>query len=612
VGNYAFLSPSLLDRPALTREEREALKEHGGRTLEAKWFVPLLWLALFEEGDVRPATDGGAPCLMKTREDALRVFGRRRATIETLAGPAFVDLVGAFAEVVEDEIGPWVLLTLDELHMLGPARFAERLHAALRAVGSLEEGGLTAGAQEVLDTFSFLGKSWQSSPNAATILAGGGYGWPPSPSDLAFKRAVAESSAKEAKAYAPSVALALGDRVVHATFGDGVVTRIVGARKAEVIFRAGTKTLAYGAPGAKAPEDPYGEGTPLGRYLRDPGDEGLWEACLEHLRERKDPRAEVMEQSRHAVRDTTQLPSGSFAHLAGPLARAVYPWVYKVRRGFLCWVRLESEDKALFGRPFLHTLPEALLGHPLWRTIREVDGPDADVIRVATHPNLVSLERVSLDPAGLSRLAAGGPTRVRAVTSRGDFGVVVDRPERWAAALEVGALGSLVDLSINLRVREHDRRGEPFLPGEIAWLLGSPLGARIEELTLASNGTLVVPVGEWAARLGAGAHAPRVWVYVFSEEGAIAWIGIERGPSGPAIRVLTDAPSGDALVEMLRPYLAGTLLPATIEHRSPRPPARPEELQADLERAIRPLVADLSFAPPVEAELSRSRAPLEG
>ncbi len=37
----------------------------------------------------------------------------------------------------------------------------------------------------------------------------------------------------------------VGDRVVHATFGEGVVQAVTGARKMEVLFEAGPKTLVH-------------------------------------------------------------------------------------------------------------------------------------------------------------------------------------------------------------------------------------------------------------------------------------------------------------------------------------------------------------------------------
>ena len=38
----------------------------------------------------------------------------------------------------------------------------------------------------------------------------------------------------------------VGDRVVHATFGEGVVQAVTGARKVEVLFEAGPKILVHG------------------------------------------------------------------------------------------------------------------------------------------------------------------------------------------------------------------------------------------------------------------------------------------------------------------------------------------------------------------------------
>lgn len=39
-----------------------------------------------------------------------------------------------------------------------------------------------------------------------------------------------------------------GDRVVHATFGEGVVQAVTGTTKIEVLFEVGPKTLVHGRP----------------------------------------------------------------------------------------------------------------------------------------------------------------------------------------------------------------------------------------------------------------------------------------------------------------------------------------------------------------------------
>jgi hypothetical protein len=38
----------------------------------------------------------------------------------------------------------------------------------------------------------------------------------------------------------------VGDRVVHAHFGEGVVQAVTGPRKVEVLFASGAKTLVHG------------------------------------------------------------------------------------------------------------------------------------------------------------------------------------------------------------------------------------------------------------------------------------------------------------------------------------------------------------------------------
>ncbi len=66
------------------------------------------------------------------------------------------------------------------------------------------------------------------------------------------RKASGKSSVVEADLSRPSRAFQMsetyevGDRVVHATFGEGVVQALTGARKVEVLFEAGPRTLVHG------------------------------------------------------------------------------------------------------------------------------------------------------------------------------------------------------------------------------------------------------------------------------------------------------------------------------------------------------------------------------
>jgi hypothetical protein len=51
---------------------------------------------------------------------------------------------------------------------------------------------------------------------------------------------------REFKAYNVAASFAEGDLVRHKKFGDGLVTRIIDAKKVEVLFRDEARTLAQG------------------------------------------------------------------------------------------------------------------------------------------------------------------------------------------------------------------------------------------------------------------------------------------------------------------------------------------------------------------------------
>ncbi len=61
-----------------------------------------------------------------------------------------------------------------------------------------------------------------------------------------WEKAIAGRGVNEFKPYNVGATFQEGDLVRHKKFGDGVVTRVVDARKVEVLFRDEAKTLAQG------------------------------------------------------------------------------------------------------------------------------------------------------------------------------------------------------------------------------------------------------------------------------------------------------------------------------------------------------------------------------
>jgi hypothetical protein len=63
-----------------------------------------------------------------------------------------------------------------------------------------------------------------------------------------WEHAVSGRGVREFKDYSVAGIFQQGDLLRHKKFGDGVVTRVIDARKVEVLFRDDVRTLAQGSP----------------------------------------------------------------------------------------------------------------------------------------------------------------------------------------------------------------------------------------------------------------------------------------------------------------------------------------------------------------------------
>lgn len=175
-----------------------------------------------------------------------------------------------------------------------------------------------------------------------------------------------------------------------------------------------------------------------------------------------------------------------------PLDLCVRPDSVRFERGFLSACRVE------FNTP---TQRAELSGHPLWRTVKEIDCDDQDFL---LGEQLVSLTRATLEPATLARLAARAhPVPLEAVigTLEMNYGVRMRRgitagpPSAWGRALAVGALTRLTSLELSGWSHEEAER-VALTPSGLGWLLESKLGRQLKELRL-DYGRAVPPLREW-------------------------------------------------------------------------------------------------------------------
>jgi hypothetical protein len=63
------------------------------------------------------------------------------------------------------------------------------------------------------------------------------------------KRIVEADPARPRRPFRPSETYQVGDRVVHQSFGEGVVQVVKGATKIEILFEVGSKILVHGRDG---------------------------------------------------------------------------------------------------------------------------------------------------------------------------------------------------------------------------------------------------------------------------------------------------------------------------------------------------------------------------
>jgi uncharacterized protein (TIGR02996 family) len=259
--------------------------------------------------------------------------------------------------------------------------------------------------------------------------------------------------------------------------------------------------------------------TLLASVLDDPDDAAARAVYGDALSEAGDPRGELIALQLERERTGKLSAAGdkrerelikAHAHdWLYPIDAALRPDSIRFAGGFLDSCRVEFKTA---------TQRDALLGHALWSTVRELDCEDMSLV---THACMKSLRRATATPEALAILAARkqpipleaviGPLEMR-YGVRLRTGMSPARPASWGRALDVGALASLRSLQLLTFIpRETD--GDDWVeldgPPAFAWLLDSKLGRQLDHLDLFGSRSeqRILP---WIEDLARRARPPRV------------------------------------------------------------------------------------------------------
>lgn len=86
-----------------------------------------------------------------------------------------------------------------------------------------------------------------STPRAASAKASGGALATQRSAKVTWEKAIAGQPPNAFKAYSVGSTFSPGDLVRHKLFGDGVIARVIDAKKVEILFEEGPKTMAQGS-----------------------------------------------------------------------------------------------------------------------------------------------------------------------------------------------------------------------------------------------------------------------------------------------------------------------------------------------------------------------------
>jgi hypothetical protein len=237
MANCAYLAHAPTVEVALqqARENRRASKQ----SLDAKYSIPSLWLAAFEPADCT-RIDGSTArwtALCAPTYACLARLSRRRHAVLDVIGPQWAGLYDALWARLNERFRPVICIHSEEIYAtLGFDEIDADVQQRLATFAEADRGAIVR--REPLNEL----RAARYSRDVATSLVGSdAAGWPPAESPSPAPAHVPDGI----RPYAASIELRGGDLVRHVKFGDGLVVRVLDARKVEVLFADEARTLVH-------------------------------------------------------------------------------------------------------------------------------------------------------------------------------------------------------------------------------------------------------------------------------------------------------------------------------------------------------------------------------
>jgi hypothetical protein len=256
MGDYSFLVAWDAERGAGVRPE-----------LEAKYYIPLFWMAMFDPADIRSTHDGAMfarpPNATDKFEDTTYAYCDGALALQRLAArlPA---LGAATSESLAKRFGKFAQVYAARPVMLRMSSLVQQPIQLQRTRESFAEVASPNTSPERVREIAGLKEGWEAQPYADNILVGWGSELSAREREQTKERAVRSKadrterervdawraaidavSPEQRKRYAASAAFAVGDVVDHVKLGPGVVIRQVDKMKIEVQFEQGTSVLVH-------------------------------------------------------------------------------------------------------------------------------------------------------------------------------------------------------------------------------------------------------------------------------------------------------------------------------------------------------------------------------
>ncbi len=256
MGNYAYLD---------SFEHIDRILSARAHQVEAKHYIPIYWLAMYEPTDIRTEPLSGVryakdpdkhfvvqpPYLISDATSAMARLKRRTPALATLGGEAHRKMLtefGAFAR----RLKPSIMVRLDDLVAGKPKEYLESLRGTLELCKKLDDATVHPDSYLIEPlTKIWADAEWKTSDHAEHLL--GGWGWRVSPEERVknsqarkWNKLVGDAESATLQAYTVKKSFVEEELFTHPTLGAGVVMRVVDANKIEVLFREGLRTLVHG------------------------------------------------------------------------------------------------------------------------------------------------------------------------------------------------------------------------------------------------------------------------------------------------------------------------------------------------------------------------------